>query len=767
MKTRTMIGPSSIEACLMRGLGSRVSDVFSLKRILRVFALAMAVMGPHRMLAAAPAVNNASGASGVLSISAVLNGTLTSTGGVPTQAAAYWGETDGGTLFGSWGHTVDLGTNASGPLSLAVTNLMPNRTYYYRFYATNVDGEAWASSTTNFQTRSSSGPAAVNLGTNVNFTLLAGSEITTTGGGTVTGDAGVSPAAGSTIGLTDAQVNGIIYAVDDAGPSGSINNPTLLTAAKGDLTIAYNDARDRTPVPVGPFLNPGSPPGNIGGLNLVPGLYKFTTEAHIEGSDLTLTGGPDDVWIFQVGSALIVGADGRKVILAGGAQARNVFWQVGTSATIGTFAEFKGTIMADQAITLDTSSVLVGRALARIAHVVFNGASASLPAAAPVVTNLTLTIISAHGTGTPLADLPPTGIAYTNVYGATLTNRITGTETFGGTQYVNAGWSMTGNAPVSGSTNRMTLVLTNNAVLTWQWGTNYTLSLEAQHGSITNATSGWKPAGSLSTLTPVADVGYVFDHWVLNGQTVGAGVPLYVTMDGAKDAIAVFRSIFIDVTAQVSWNVNWVFDPRKGYFLGTLTIANTNSQKILLAPIWFEVQSTEWHWLRFPTGIDAMTGMHYLDLSAAVTNQLRGIGNGDQALDVGEAVTVTGIELMGRRTPLGLVVAVWADPPGAESADTDGDGMPDVNENVAGTSAMDPNSVFQIRLGPDGRSVQWDSQPNRSYKVLMSANLSQGFVTARDNIKGSGAPATYTAEPQVLGVGTEGAVFFRVEVKVK
>jgi hypothetical protein len=240
-------------------------------------------------------------------------------------------------------------------------------------------------------------------------------------------------------------------------------------------------------------------------------------------------------------------------------------------------------------------------------------------------------------------------------------------------------------------------------------------------------------------------------------------------MDGAKDVTAVFRSIFIDVTTQVSWNVNWVFDPRKGYFLGTLTIANTNSQKVLLAPIWFEVQSTEWHWLRVPTGIDAMTGMHYLDLSAAVTNQLRGIGNGDQALDVGEAVTVTGIELMGRRTPLGLVVAVWADPPGslAEAIDTDGDGMPDVNESIAGTSATDPNSVFKIRLGPDGRSVQWDGQPNRSYKVLMSANLSQGFVTARDNIEGSGAPATYTAAPQVLGGGTERAVFFRVEVKVK
>ena len=306
-------------------------------------------------------------------------------------------------------------------------------------------------------------------------------------------------------------------------------------------------------------------------------------------------------------------------------------------------------------------------------------------------------------------------------------------------------------------------------VLTWQWATNYYLSLAAQHGSITNATSGWKPAGSLSTLTPVADVGYVFDHWVLNGQPVGAGVPLYVTMDGAMDVVAVFRSVFINVTALVSWNVNWVFDPRKGYFLGTLTLANTNSLKVLLAPVWFEVQSTEWHWLRVPTGVDTNTGMHYLDISAAVNAQLSGVGNGDLALDVGESVTVTGIELMGRRTPDGLVIAVWADPPGApaESVDTDGDGMPDVNEYVAGTSATDPGSSFRIRLGPEGRSVQWDSQPNRTYKVLTSANLNQGFVTATDNIEGTGAPATYTAAPQAFGAGTEGAVFFRVEVRIK
>ena len=117
-------------------------------------------------------------------------------------------------------------------------------------------------------------------------------------------------------------------------------------------------------------------------MNLAPGLYKFTTTALITGSDVTLTGGPDDVWIFQCAQDLQLGS-GIKVILAGGAQAKNVFWQVGTSATLGTSSVFKGTIIADQAITMNTSSTIEGRALAFSAGVTFNGAGISVPSSAP------------------------------------------------------------------------------------------------------------------------------------------------------------------------------------------------------------------------------------------------------------------------------------------------------------------------------------------------------------------------------------------------
>ena len=206
--------------------------------------------------------------------------------------------------------------------------------------------------------------------------ILAGAAVTTTGGGIINGNVGASPIAGSAIGVTCAQMNGIIYAVDASGPPCAVVDPTLLTTAKNDLTTAFNDAAGRT-TPTA--VNIGGPAG-IGGLNLAPGLYKFSTTVLITGSDLTLTGGPNDVWIFQCAQDLQLGV-GRKVILAGGAQAKNIFWQVGTSAVLGTSSVFNGTILASQAITMNASSTMNGRALAFTAGVTFNGSGATAPSA--------------------------------------------------------------------------------------------------------------------------------------------------------------------------------------------------------------------------------------------------------------------------------------------------------------------------------------------------------------------------------------------------
>ena len=133
--------------------------------------------------------------------------------------------------------------------------------------------------------------------------------------------------------------------------------------ALADLTTAYNDAAGRTLCPV-------SVAGNLGGTTLTPGLYKSTSSLEISSGDLTLDGGgdPNGIFIFQMASSLTT-TSGRQVLLINGASAENVFWQVGSSATLGTTSAFAGTIMADQAITLETGASLDGRALARIAAV--------------------------------------------------------------------------------------------------------------------------------------------------------------------------------------------------------------------------------------------------------------------------------------------------------------------------------------------------------------------------------------------------------------
>lgn len=205
----------------------------------------------------------------------------------------------------------------------------------------------------------------VALGQASHFAVLSGFAITDVPASTITGDVGISPSAQTFItgfSQTDAtgystspQVTGYIYAADMASPT-----PVMLTQAKGDLTIAYDDAAGRTPTPAGDFLDPGG--GDLAGLNLVPGLYKFTSDA-IAMTGFSLTGGAYDVWVFQIASALDI-SNGVHVVLAGGARAENIFWQVGTEATLGTTVVFYGTIMADASITMATGAKLYGRALA-------------------------------------------------------------------------------------------------------------------------------------------------------------------------------------------------------------------------------------------------------------------------------------------------------------------------------------------------------------------------------------------------------------------
>jgi hypothetical protein len=205
----------------------------------------------------------------------------------------------------------------------------------------------------------------VPLGSAAAFAVLAGSTVTNTGATMVNGNLGVSPGS-AVVGFPPGYVNGNTY----TGVGSAAGQAQL------DLTTAYNDAAGRTLAPV-------TVAGNIGGQTLAPGLYKSTSSLAISSGNLTLDaqGNANAVWIFQIASTLTT-TSGRRVILSGGANAANIFWQVGTSATLGTTSVFHGNILADQSITITTGATLNGRALARVGAVTLGGNIVTIPSMA-------------------------------------------------------------------------------------------------------------------------------------------------------------------------------------------------------------------------------------------------------------------------------------------------------------------------------------------------------------------------------------------------
>src|SRR5450756_62855 len=212
------------------------------------------------------------------------------------------------------------------------------------------------------------GPAAVVLGTAGNFVVLAKSGISTTGTTHVTGDIGVSPikATGMTgFGLTmdssntfarSSLVTGKAYAADYTPPT-----PANMSTAVSDMETAYTAAAGV--IAPAPVVELGA--GNIGGMTLAPGVYKWSTGVTIP-TDVTLSGGANGVWIFQIAGTLDI-ATGKNIILAGGAQASNIFWQVAGAVTLFPTSHFEGNILAQTNIVMQTGATLNGRLLAQTA----------------------------------------------------------------------------------------------------------------------------------------------------------------------------------------------------------------------------------------------------------------------------------------------------------------------------------------------------------------------------------------------------------------
>jgi hypothetical protein len=202
---------------------------------------------------------------------------------------------------------------------------------------------------------------AVDLGVAGNFVILSKSGITDVYKSTITGDIGSSPISGAAILVKCNEVAGSIFSVDAAGPLPCrLTSPSMLTTAVLNLQTAYTDAAGRSNPD---FMNLGA--GNIGGKTLTAGLYKFTTSVVIP-TDITITGSSTDVFIFQVAGTLTMSSS-VKVILAGGAQAKNIFWQVAGAATFGTTSHFEGNVLGQTAINLKTGATINGRMLAQTA----------------------------------------------------------------------------------------------------------------------------------------------------------------------------------------------------------------------------------------------------------------------------------------------------------------------------------------------------------------------------------------------------------------
>jgi hypothetical protein len=223
------------------------------------------------------------------------------------------------------------------------------------------------------------GPAPVGLGTAGNYAVLAKTAISTVPSSTITGDIAISPAAATFITgfslvadatnvfSTSPQIVGKAFAADYAVPT-----PSNLTTAVSNMQAAYNDAAGR---PTPNFTELGT--GNIGGMTLVPGLYKWTSTVTIP-ADVVLSGGANDVWIFQTTGDLTMAA-AMHVTLSGGAQAKNIFWQVAGNTTFGAGSHFEGVVLGKTDIKLVTGATMNGRALSQT-QVVLQQATLTQPA---------------------------------------------------------------------------------------------------------------------------------------------------------------------------------------------------------------------------------------------------------------------------------------------------------------------------------------------------------------------------------------------------
>ncbi len=346
----------------------------------------------------------------------------------------------------------------------------------------------------------SAAAAPVGLGTAESFAVLAGAGVTNTGPTQITGDLGTCPTPAIT-GFPPGTVTGTIHAAD-----------AVACQAQSDLVIAYDDAAGRAPTTT------YAGPTDLGGMTLLPGVYNSPTSLAITGT-LTLDGmgDPDSVFIFQAGSTLIT-APNSTVSLINGAQACNVFWQVGSSATLGVDSTFVGTILALTSISANTNANVQGRLLARNGAVTLDSNVITRPVCAPTTTTTT--------TVAPTTTTTSPGATTTTTVAPTTTTTSPGTTT------------TTTVAPTTTTSPGATTTTTVAPTTTTSPGATTTTTVAPATTTTLQAGTGTGTGSTTSTTTLGAEDGSTSTTTVTGGTAAGTTGSGSATGTGAATATA-------------------------------------------------------------------------------------------------------------------------------------------------------------------------------------------------------------------------------------
>lgn len=315
----------------------------------------------------------------------------------------------------------------------------------------------------------------INLGTAQTYGVLGASTVTNTGPTVVNGDLGLSP--GTSITGFGGAPNGVV--------NGSVHNTdAAATQAQSDTTTAYNVAASLTPTETGL--------SELNGLSLTPGVYTGGALALSNNGELTLAGSANSVWVFQAASTLTIGS-ATHILITGGASACNVFWQVGSSATIGTAAQFQGTVLAQQSVTATTSATIVGRLLASTGAVTLDTNTLTAPTGCPTPGTISEAVAPTITSGTPPTATTGTPYSFTVTATGTPTPTYSSTGTLPAGLTLNATTGVISGTPTTPGQSTITITASNG---TAPAATNtYTLTVQASSPPATTP-----PA----TTTPVA-----------------------------------------------------------------------------------------------------------------------------------------------------------------------------------------------------------------------------------------------------------------------